>query len=212
MEAEGLNLSLTESLRSEPVMRGMGLEMMLWGILEGEGGGLMLCFKSVLEAVVLLELPTMRDENSLFILEMDSFLMAVGEVWCAGRAAGALDVVVEFEPGEDWRRSRGVIVAVELLAEVLPRLTEDEDASKCFSRMDLGITAVAAVVAEILEEDGPGGDLGLGAVRFFPAVEACMAACAATICAAVCCCGDVWCCCCCCCCCNCWEEEVYGSK
>ena len=76
---------------------------------------------------------------------------------------------------------------MELLAEVLPRLAEEEAASKCFSRMDLGITAVAA---EMLEEEGPGGDLGLGAVRFFAAAEACMAACAATICAVDCCCGD----------------------
>ena len=89
---------------------------------------------------------------------------------------------------------------MELLAELFPRLAEEEDASKCFSRMDLGITEVAA---EILEEEGPGGDLGLGAVRFFAAAEACMAACAATICAVVCC-GGGWCCCCC------WE--VYGSK
>lgn len=103
MDEEGLNLSLKEDLRSAPVMRGMGLEMMLWGIFEGEGGGLMPCFKSVEDVVVLLlELPTMREEKSLFILEVDSFLMAVGEVWCAG---GVFDdvvvVVVEFEPGEN---------------------------------------------------------------------------------------------------------------
>ena len=85
---------------------------------------------------------------------------------------------MEFETGEDWSRSRGVIVAVELLAEMLPRVTEEEDGSKCFSRMDRGITALAAApaVAEILVEEGPGGDLGLGAVRFFAAAEACMAA------------------------------------
>ena len=192
VEEEGLNLSLKEGLRSELVMRGMGWEMMLWGIFEGEGGGLMLCFRSVEELVALLELPTMREEKSLFILEVDSFLMAVGEVWCAGGGGGGgsggtgvLDVV-EFETGEDWRRSRGVMVAVELLAEMLPRLTEEADASKCFSRMDLGITAFAA---EILDEEGPGGDLGLGAVRFFATTEACMAAWAATICAVICC-GD----------------------
>lgn len=38
----------------------------------------MLCFKSVEEFVVL---PTMREEKSLFILEVDSFLIAVGDVW-----------------------------------------------------------------------------------------------------------------------------------
>ena len=81
VEEEGLNLSLKEGLRSEPVMRGMGWDIMLWEILEGEGGGLMLCFRSVEEVAALLELPTMREEKSLFILEVDSFLMAGGEFW-----------------------------------------------------------------------------------------------------------------------------------
>ena len=74
--------------------------------------------------------------------------------------------------------SRLVIVAVELFAEIL------EADSKCFSRIDRGMTAFAAAPATEMEP-APGGDLGDGAVceRFFAATVACTAACAATICA-----------------------------
>lgn len=99
------------------------------------------------------------------------------------------DAVVGVEVvvlGDAWMRSLGVIVAVELFAEILPRFTCDEDMlSKCFSSADLGITAFAAAPAaeDIIAVDGNPGLFGLGTdaivgVRFFAAAaaEACIAA------------------------------------
>lgn len=71
VDEDGLNLSLNEALRSDtdPVMRGIGFDIIEWEILDGDGGGLMACLRSLL-----------REEKSLFILELDSFFVAVGEV------------------------------------------------------------------------------------------------------------------------------------